>query len=183
MKNSSRFILVILLLVFSWWLQNFLASKPELIIPDKTRFANYYLEDFTLKAHNQSGQVKYSLQAKRLDHYEQDGISEIHQIHTELFNTNANWVVSATNAKLHKEKEIIEFYGDVYVQRLKSETQGEFNFKTEKLTLLTQQEIIQTDSDVLVKNNGTVLKSKGLIYNGQQGILELKADVKVTYVK
>lgn len=172
-----------LLLAFSWWLQDLFTHKPELLTRDKTRFANYFLEDFKLTAYNKNGQPKYTLKAKRLDHFEQESLAEIQQINAEFYNQEANWTVTANTAKLYEEKDKIEFTGDVKINRPKQAERSGFSFQSKQMTLLTDIEILQTNSHVIVNSNGTRIESNGLRYDGKQGILELNADVKVTYVK
>jgi len=182
-KNSSRFIIVILLLVFSWWLQDLLDSKPELITREKTRFANYYLQDFKLTAHDTQGKEKYTLQAERLQNFEQDSVSEIEKVHAEFFNKESNWTITADKANLYEEQNKIEFYGNVKIIRPKQKNRSDFTFHTDKILLLTEKEILETSDLVTVSSDSTVIKSKGLRYDNLQGILEFKSDVKVTYVR
>jgi len=182
-KNSSRFIIVILLLAFSWWLQDLLDSKPELITREKTRFANYYLQDFKLTAHDTQGKEKYILQAERLQFFEQDSVSEIDKIRAEFFSKESNWIITADKANLYKEQDRIEFLKNVKIFRPKQKNRSAFTFHTDKISLLTEKEILETSSLVTVSSDSTVIKSKGLRYDNQQGILEFKSDVKVTYVR
>lgn len=172
-----------LLLAFSWWLQDLFTSEPELLTRDKTRFANYFLEDFKLTAYNKDGKPKYTLKAKRLDHFEEEGLAEIQQIDAEFYNSASIWKVSAKQAKLYQKDNKIEFFDSVKIFRPKQNKQTGFSFQAQQMTLLTEKEILQTDQQVTVNNNGTVIESKGLRYDGKKGILELIADVKVTYVK
>jgi len=182
-KNSTRYILIILLLLFGWWLQDLLSSKPELISREKVRFANYFLEDFTLTAHNKEGLPRYSLQAKRLDHFEQESVAEIQTIRAEIFNEDANWTISARRANLYKDNERIEFYDDVKIFRPAQDKLPELSFQAEKMILFTDTETLKTDSHVIINSNGNSIESDGLSYDSLQGILELTANVKVTYVK
>ncbi len=172
-----------LLLAFSWWLQDFFTNEPELLTRDKTRFANYFLEDFKLTAYDKSGKAKYTLKAKRLDNFESESVAEIEEINVNFYSQGSNWTVTANKAKLFQDENKIEFFDNVKILRPKQAEKPEFSFQTQQMTLLTEKEILQTDLLVTVNNNGTLIKSKGLRYDGKNGILELKADVKVTYVK
>lgn len=172
-----------LLLAFSLWLQDIFTSKPELLTRDKTRFANYFLEDFKLTAYDKNGKAKYTLKAKRLDNFESESLAEIEEINVEFYTQGSNWTVTANKAKLLQNENKIVFFDNVKILRPKQAEKPEFSFQTQQMTLLTEKEILQTDHLVTVNNNGTLIKSKGLRYDGKNGILELKADVKVTYVK
>ncbi len=172
-----------LLLAFSLWLQDIFTSKPELLTRDKTRFANYFLEDFKLTAYNKSGKPKYTIKAQRLDHFEQESLAEIQQINAEIYNKESNWTITANKARLYQDENKMEFFDDVKIFRPKHAEQAEFSFQSKQMTLFSEKEILQTNHHVTVNSNGTLIKSKGLRYDGKQGILELKADVKVTYVK
>lgn len=183
MKNSSRYILIFTLLALSWWLQNILNKKPELIIRDTSRFADYYLEDFKLTAHNKSGLVKYTLQAKRLDNYEQESLAEIQDITAEVYNKQGNWTITADKALLYHNKNIIEFSDNVKIIRPQQPDRAELNLQADTMTLLTEKEILTTNGRVTLKTGKTTLESKGLRYNNLQGILELQANVKGSYVK
>ena len=183
MKNSTRYILIILLLVASWWFQNLLDRKPELITRDKIRLADYYLEDFKLTAHNKQGNISYTLKAKRLDHFENEALAEIKEVHAEVYNQDANWRITANKANLFQNDNKIEFYGNVEVTREKQSDRPDFSLKTDEITLLTKKEIMETSSPVTVQNGKNILKSKGLSYDNQKGVLVLKSNVKGIYVK
>lgn len=172
-----------LLLAFSWWLQDVFTKKPELLTREKTRFANYFLEDFKLTTYDKNGKVKYTLKAKKLDNFERESLAEIEEINVEFYSQGANWTVTADKAKLFQNENKIEFFDNVKILRPKQAEKPEFSFQTQQMTLLTKKEVLQTSQFVTVINNGTLIKSKGLHYDGKNGILELKANVKVTYVK
>jgi len=182
-KNSTRFVLIIVLLVLSLWLQDLLETKPELITREKTRFANYFLEDFKLTAHDKDGKIKYTLSAKRLDNFEDEKMAEIQDIKAELQNQESNWTITSAKANLFQENNIIEFYDGVKINRPKQADRPELILETDKITLLGDKDILQTDSKVKIKSGHTQFESLGLSFDNKQGILELKSDVKGTYIK
>ena len=183
MKNSTRFVLIIALLVLSWWLQNLLDTKPELITREKTRFANYFLEDFKLTTHNKQGEVKYVLSAKRLDNYDDEDLAEIQQINLQFINNEANWTLTAGKGRLFHSNKQIEFYDDVKINRPATNNSSALQVSTDKITLLGDAEKLQTDEPVTVVSDGTTLQSQGLVFDNQKGTLELKSNVKGQYVK
>ena len=165
------------------WLQNLLSTKPELITREKTRFANYFLEDFKLTAHDKDGKVKYLLSAKRLDNFESEKMAEIQQINAEFYNQESNWTITSEKANLFHDKNIIEFYDGVKINRPKQTNRPALTLKTDKITLLGDKDILQTDSKVTVVSGKTQFESQGLSFDNKQGVLELKSDVKGTYIK
>jgi len=182
-KNSTRFVLIIILLTIGFWLQNLLETKPELITREKTRFANYFLEDFKLTAHDKDGKIKYVLSAKRLDNFEDEKIAEIQNIEAEFYNQESNWTITSAKANLFHNNNVIEFYDGVKINRPKQPKRPELILETDRITLLGDQDILQTDSKVSVKSGNTQFESMGLSFDNKQGILELKSKVKGTYVK
>ena len=171
------------MLLLSWWLQNLFDRKPELITRDKTRFANYYLEDFKLTAHDKQGKIKYQLEAKRLDNYDQESVAELKEVQTTLFNEKANWLISAKQATIFQADDKIEFFHEVVVTRPQQASQRPLTLQTEQITLHTDKELLHTAAHVTIISGQTRLESNGLRYNSQTGIFELSADVKATYVK
>jgi len=167
----------------SWWLQDLFDRKPELITREKTRFANYYLEDFKLTAHDKQGKIKYILQANRLDNYDQESVAEIQGVRTTLFNKNSNWIVSANQAKIFQGKNKIEFNSDVIFTRPAQASQTKLTLKTEQITFHTDKDLLETSSHVTITSEGTRLEANGLRYDNQKGTFELTSDVKGTYVK
>lgn len=183
MKNSTRFVLIIILLVLSWWLQNLLNTKPELITREKTRFANYFLEDFKITSHNEQGQIKYILQAQRLDNYDEEQLAEIQNIETEFYNKESNWTLTATKARLYHSNNQIEFYGGVKINRPQLANRSALLIETDSITLNGDTEILQTNSQVTIIRDKIRLQSQGLVYDNQKGLLELRSNVKGSYVK
>ena len=165
------------------WLQNLLSTKPELITREKTRFANYFLEDFKLTAHDKDGKVKYLLSAKRLDNFDSEKMAEIQQIEAEFFNQESNWTITSAKANLFHDNNVIEFYDGVKINRPKQANRPALILETDKITLLGDKDILQTDSKVKVKSGNTQFESQGLSFDNKQGVLELKSDVKGIYVK
>jgi len=182
-KNSTRFVLIIILIVLSIWLQNLLDTKPELITREKSRFANYFLEDFKLTAHDKTGKIKYTLSAKRLDNFEDEKMAEIKNIEAEFFNAESSLTVTSAKANLFHKSNVIEFYDGVKINRPKQSNRPALALETEKITLLGDEEVLQTDSPVSVKSGNTLFESQGMKFDNKLGELELKSNVKGTYVK
>ncbi|MDH5516627.1 MAG: LPS export ABC transporter periplasmic protein LptC [Gammaproteobacteria bacterium] len=183
MKNSSRYLLIIVLLLLSWWLQNLFDRKPELITRDKSRFANYYLEDFKLTAHDKQGKIKYIIRARRLDNYEQESVAELQDVHSTLFSKKANWEIRADQAKIFQQEDKIVFFENVTFTRPAQDSQQPLTLQTEQMTLFTEKELLQTSAHVTIIEGQTRLEGDGLSYNSQTGTFKLISGVKATYVK
>ena len=183
MKNSTRFVLIIALLVLSWWLQNLLDTKPELITREKSRFANYFLEDFKLTSHNTDGTVKYILKAKRLDNFENEELAEIQDINVQFINNESIWTLSAGNARLFHSNKQIEFFDNVNINRPASENSAALTISTRQITMQGDAEILKTNEKVTVVSGANTIQSQGLIFDNKKGTFELTSNVKGQYVK
>ncbi len=183
MKNSTRFVLIIALLVLSWWLQNLLDTKPELITREKSRFANYFLEDFTLTTHDADGSVKYILKAKRLDNFEDEDLAEIQQINVQFINDESIWTLSAGKATLFHSNKQIDFFDSVKINRPANKDSAALTISTSQITMQGDAEILETNKKVTVVSGGNTIESQGLKFDNKQGIFELTSNVKGQYVK
>ena len=183
MKNSTRFVLIIALLVLSWWLQNLLDTKPELITREKSRFANYFLEDFKLTSHDTNGEVKYILNAKRLDNFEDEELSEIQHINVQFINNDSIWTLTAGKAKLFHSNKQIEFFDNVKINRPENKNNAALTISTSQITMQGDAEILTTDKKVTVVSGTNTIESLGLKFDNKQGIFELTSNVKGQYVK
>lgn len=181
MKNSTRFVLIIILLVLSWWLQNLLDTKPELITREKTRFANYYLEDFTITTHDTVGKVKYKLSAKRLDNFEDEDQAEIQQIEVRFFDKQADWTLTAGKGRILHSKDQIDFYDGVKIFRPQQKNRPEFSIETASIHLYSERDILETADQVFIKSGKSHFQSLGLSFDNNTGLLELKSNVKGHY--
>ena len=160
-----------------------LDTKPELITREKTRFANYFLDDFTLTSHNKEGDIRYTLKARRLDNFEDENLAEVQQIEATFYNKNSIWTLSAGKARLFHNNKQIEFYDGVKINRPKENDRPALQVSTNSITLQSDTEILQTNDAVTLVSGDTTFQSKGLSFNNEKGILELKSNVKGRYVK
>lgn len=183
MKNSTRFIIVILLLVLSWWLQNLLDTKPELITREKTRFANYFLEDFTITSHNDAGQVKYTLSANRLDNFEEEDTAELKQIKVSFYGDKENWTLTAGKGRIHHKSQQIDFYDGVNIYRPASANKPEISIETTEIKFDSKLDLLKTKQKVFIRSGKSQFQSTGLSFNNKLGTLELESNVKGHYEK
>lgn len=183
MKNLIRLLVVAGLILASWWFQNLIDTKPELVTLDEVRFANYFLRDFEIKSHDSQGQLRYILAAAELDNYEKESMAELKQVKIESFSQDANWTLQAERGEFYQQDKRIELFDNVRLERPATQQSKALSLKTGHIVFYPEKEELKSDDDVFISSEQSQIQSKGMHFNNKLGILTLESEVKATYVQ
>lgn len=178
MKNYIGLSIVLALALASWWFQDYLQKPAAVKSQTDERFADYFMENFTITSMDDSGQPTYILKAQYLQHFADDGSTEILFPVIKFKEANGDWSISANRAKILKDKNIIHLYDNVKMQRILSNSSNALSINTHYLKINTQNKIVETDQQAHIKTQNFELDTLGMVFNSRQGILELKSEVK-----
>ena len=150
------------------------------------RYLELFMNVFEITAMDASGTPAYILNGKHLEKYSDSGDTEIQQPVLQLLqkdiNTKSNgqWKISADNAIVNDEKEIIQLKENVIMQQLNSEPP--VFIYTQNLLINTKTQVAQTEDLVEVIQGESHLKSEGMIFNNTSSELELSSNVSGYYL-
>lgn len=181
MRKVVSLVIISLVALVSWWLQDIWKEAPIVQIQKDKHFPDYFMENFTLTNMNEQGSPAYVLKAQKLLHYADDDSSELTQPSIQFFNTKGNWTISAERAQLLSDKQLIHLHNKVRLLREGSAQQSALSIDTDYLRIHTDQEIAETDRPARIQSQGLELHSIGMVFDNRQGILKLTSKVKGTY--
>ncbi len=181
MKTFISLIIVFLIAVFSFWLQDIFKEAPIIKTKEDAHFPDYFMENFTITSMNENGQPAYILNAKRMEHFSDDDSAEFENPYIEFKDSNGNWSISAKRAHIVGDKNIIHLYNEVKVRRSISDTRGPLDIDTDYLKINTESEIAETHKLAHLKTKDVELDTLGMVFDNKQGILKLMSQVKGSY--
>ncbi|MDH5483862.1 MAG: LPS export ABC transporter periplasmic protein LptC [Gammaproteobacteria bacterium] len=181
MRTSISLIIVLILALFSLWLQEAFKDVP-IIAPKKDKhFPDYFMENFSLTKMNTAGQPDYILQARKMKHFADDDSSELDYPVIEFKQDQGDWSVSANSAVFMRQENIILLYTNVRIRRAGSASNAPLSIDTGYLKIHTENQLAETDQLAHIKTGALALDTKGMVFDNRQGILKLLSDVRGIY--
>ena len=181
MRTTTSLIIVLVLALLSWWLQDLWKETPIVRPVKDEHFPDYFMENFTITDMNKQGEPTYILSAKRLDHFADDNSTEIIQPSILFKDTNGDWSISAQRAHILSDNRIIHLYDNVKITRASTKAKNALSISTEYLKVNTENKIAETDKLAHIKTPQLELDTTGMVFDNNRGILKLLSDVKGSY--
>ena len=181
MRTTTSLIIVLTLALASWWLKDFWQETPIVKTIKNEHFPDYFMENFTITNMNRQGNPDYILSASRLEHFADDDSTEIIKPHIVFKEDKGDWSISAQRARILKKTNIIHLYDDVQIVRVESAEQLPLTIKTDYLKVQPGHKIAETDRLAYIKTRQLELKTTGMIFDTNKGILKLLSNVKGSY--
>lgn len=168
-------LIIVLLGLILWWSQD---SDEPVIRPTSDRTVlDAFMNSFTMKAMDESGNIALILSADSLKHYSNTKLSELEQPRISMLDQAQQWHIQSRSGLIDKRKQHVKLQDDVIIKRV-DDPAGEFTITTDLLEIDITKQIASTDSTVTMINQDIELRSKGLLLDNQSGKLNLLADVK-----
>ncbi|MDH5764538.1 MAG: LPS export ABC transporter periplasmic protein LptC [Gammaproteobacteria bacterium] len=181
MRTTTSLIIILILALASWWLKDFWQETPIVKTIKNEHFPDYFMENFTITNMNRQGEPDYILSASRLDHFADDDSTEIIKPHIIFKEEDGDWSISAQRARILKKTNIIHLYDEVQIIRVASVAQQPLTIKTDYLKVQPDHKIAETDRLAYIKTQQLELKTTGMIFDNNKGILKLLSNVKGSY--
>ncbi|MDQ1363658.1 MAG: lipopolysaccharide export system protein LptC [Pseudomonadota bacterium] len=181
MKAFASLSIVIVLALFTLWLQDAFRETPLVPGARQKHFPDYFMEDFSLTQMNEQGLPAYVLRASRLQHYSDNNSSEITAPFIEIHDRQGDWSVTARRAVVYGETDIIHFYDDVKIRREKTPQREELAIDTSYLKIDAPKKIAETDQPTHIRSGRLELDTRGMLFDNSRDILKLTSSVKGHY--
>lgn len=152
----------------------------ELAISDP-HYVDVFINDFTITAMNDEGEPRYTLQAKRLEHYNDNQYAVIEQPVIQLKQNDQHWLISAETGEIDDGNEQIILRNKVVLQQ--QNKQHPIRLETEQLEIDIHKQLVKSAQTVSIIQQDFHLKSEGMILNNATGQLELLKQVEGHYVQ
>ncbi len=143
---------------------------------------DYYVEQFKFVRMTNTGQVHYAVSGERLTHNPQNASFEIqHPIVTSLSGNQPPITARAERAVSEQDNSKVHLYDNVIVDRPASATTEHFQFKSDYMLALPDDDVVQTDKPVDIALGTSRLTGTGMYVNNATREFKLTSKVRGIY--
>ncbi|MGB7815316.1 MAG: LPS export ABC transporter periplasmic protein LptC [Methylotenera sp.] len=175
--------LAILLAVITFWINLTVEQQGPKIDGSNRHDPDYTMNNFVTTQTDVTGKLRYVLAATEMVHYPDDDSTVLQRPRFTQYTTNKPYTqIEALRGYVSSNGEEVELVDNVKVVRQAFEGKGEMQVLTEKLIILPNQDLVKTDSPVVIKQAPkTVIHANGMIYDKKNKTVKLLNRVKVHY--
>jgi lipopolysaccharide export system protein LptC len=175
--------LAILLALITFWINLTVEQQGPKIDGSNRHDPDYIMNNFVNTQTDASGKLRYVLAATEMVHYPDDDSTVLQRPRFTQFATNKPYTqIEGLRGYVSSNGEEIELVDNVKVVRQAFEGKGEMQVLTEKLIILPNQDLVKTNSPVVIKQAPkTVIHATGMIYDKKNQTVKLLHKVRVHY--
>ncbi len=175
--------LVILLALITFWINLAVEQQGPKIDGSNRHDPDYTMNNFVNTQTDETGKLRYVLAATEMVHYPDDDSTVLQRPRFTQYTTNKPYTqIESLRGYVSSNGEEVELVDNVKVVRQAFEGKGEMQVLTEKLIILPDQDLVKTDSPVVIKQAPkTVITATGMIYDKKTQTVKLLHKVKVHY--
>jgi lipopolysaccharide export system protein LptC len=176
-------VLAILLALITFWI-NFTVEQSGTKIDGRTRHdPDYTLNNFVNTHTDLTGKLHYVIAATEMVHFPDDDSTVLQRPRFTEFTINKPYMqIEGLRGYVSSNGEEVEMIDNVKVVRQAFEGKGEMQVLTEKLTIFPNQDLVKTNSPVVIKQAPkTVITATGMIYDKNSRTVQLLSKVRVHY--
>lgn len=178
---ARQFKVIILLLaatVLSTWALYRLNLESEETGISTANTPDYYMEDFTTLAMDESGKPDYRLYGVYMAHYPDSDTTEILKPSIDFLNTDKPAMhVIADKGWLAADNEVVLLNGNVEFTQKDEAGERVMQINTEKARLLIDQNYVETDQFTRIVTRRTSVTGTGMLADLKKGKLSVLSDV------
>lgn len=176
-------ILAGLLAIITFWINLAVEQQGPKIDGSNRHDPDYTMNNFVTTQTDITGKLRYVLAAVEMLHYPDDDSTVLQRPRFTQYTTEKPYSqIEGLRGYISSDGEEIELVDNVKVVRQAFEGKGEMQLSTEKLIILTNQDIAKTNSPVVIKQAPkTVIHGTGMIFDKKNQTVKLLSRVKVHY--
>jgi len=176
-------VLAILLAIITFWIDLTVEQQGPKIDGSNRHDPDYTMNNFVNTQTDTTGKLRYVLAAAEMVHYPDDDSTTLQRPRFTQFTTDKPYTqIEGLRGYVSSNGEEVELVDNVKVTRQAFEGKGEMQVLTEKLTILPEQDLIKTDSPVVITQAPkTLITATGMIYDKKNKTVKLLKGVKVHY--
>jgi lipopolysaccharide export system protein LptC len=171
-------LLLSLLAALTWWLD----QKVQPVGPHEGASAtepDFVAENFEAKRMNEDGTERYSVIAKKMEHYPVDNSAILEEPRLTHFDPDKGPVsIRANRGMVSSNGETVDFRDAVQVRRAPFGGDPEMTLTTSFLHVVPDKDLVSTDREVTLTHGNSTVKSVGLEFNNKTRQLKLLSNVK-----
>jgi lipopolysaccharide export system protein LptC len=176
-------ILAALLALITFWINLTVEQQGPKIDGSNRHDPDYTMNNFVTTQTDVTGKLRYVLAASEMVHYPDDDSTVLQRPRFTQYTVNKPYTqIEGLRGYVSSNGEEVELVDNVKVIRQAFEGKGEMQVLTEKLIILPNQDLVKTDSPVVITQAPkTVIHATGMIYDKKNQTVKLLKRVKVHY--
>lgn len=150
----------------SFWLLQLVNEQGLSVQLDRSNEPDYIVDNFSFVRMDKAGQPKYVVSGDRLTHRPVEDISYVDKPVVQGMTTeHPRMTMHADRARILHEQDQVELIGNVDVERPGSANTKSLSIKTQRMTVLPDEEIMKTDLPVVMKLGAATVRGTGMVAN------------------
>ena len=177
-------ILSVLALLTAWI--NHMVQPPQPNQDGSSRHdPDYIMSNFVTSQTDVNGSLRYKLAAVEMKHFPDDDTTDLLRPRYTQFSVDKPYTqVEALRGYVASDGEQVQLVDNVKVTRQAFAGKGEMTIETEYLNILPNQDLVRTDSPVVIKQAPkTVIYATGMVYEKNNKTMTLLHRVRAHYEK
>lgn len=184
--HLARLLITMLVGVFcafgSFWLLQMVTQQEQVTQLGRTNEPDYIIDNFSFVRMNEKGQPRYVVSGDRLTHRPVDDISFVDKpVMQGLTVNHPRTTITADRGRILHEKDQIDLFGNVDVERPGSGHSKPFSITTQEMTVLPDEELMKTDKPVEMKLGGSTVRGTGMVANNATQKVHLASQSQVVF--
>jgi lipopolysaccharide export system protein LptC len=173
------------LAMITYWVSQTVEQQTHKLDGSSRHDPDYTMSRFVTTQTDKTGKLRHVLAATELVHYPDDNSTVLQRPRFTQFTSDKPYTqIEGLRGYVSDNGEEIELIDNVKVTRQAFESRGEMQVSTEKLTILPDQDLVKTDSPVVITEAPkTVIHATGMVYNKKEQTVQLLNRVKAHYEK
>lgn len=175
-------ILSVLALLTAWI--NHMVQPPQAKLDGSSRHdPDYIMSNFVTSQTDANGVLRYKLAATEMKHFPDDDSTNLQRPRYTQFNVGKPYTqIEASKGYVSSDGEQVQLVDNVKITRQAFAGKGEMTVETEYLNILPNQDLVRTDSPVVIKQAPkTVIYATGMMYEKNIRTVTLLHRVRAHY--
>ena len=171
-------LLVLSLALLTFWLER--TARLEQSHPSLRRHdPDYIVHNFKIIGYGPTGEAESMLSARKMVHYPDDDSTELSAPRSlQTKPGEAPMAITSDRGALSQDGEDTFLYDNVLLVRSAIPQQPEMRMQTSFLHVVRARSLIRTDREVAMREEGRYLTGRGLEYDNQSRVLQLRNNVR-----
>ncbi len=177
-------VLSALALLTAW--VNYMVQPPQPKLDGSSRHdPDYIMSNFVTSQTDVNGSLRYKLAAAEMKHFPDDDTTDLQRPRYTQFSVGKPYTqVEALRGYVSSDGEQVQLVDNVKITRQAFAGKGEMTVETEYLKIFPNQNLVLTDSPVVIKQAPkTVIYATGMVYEKDKKIMTLLHRVRAHYEK
>jgi len=181
-RNTQRGIIAMIVLTgISFWAARGQRDDTQEPVAGLDPKLNYVLRDFELQIFDTNGRPTLNMKAPVLSNDPVLGIGTVENPRLVLNQPDFTWNMVADSATITADKEHVELFGKVYVQRLELMTGERVELKTSEVRLEVGPQTASTTEPVSLYDGANQMDAVGMYLDMKNDTIQFKQQVKAIY--